>query len=247
MTNTLKPNGAIIYRGPSLLDGAPIVVIATGLKNSSANAKTGDMIQTWIIRDDLKPWDAVKTGADASICGDCKHRGHIVDGKVKGRTCYVTVFQAPTSIYNAFRRGTYPDLTGADLGKLAAGRNVRIGAYGDPAAVPVNVWERLAFQAKTTTGYTHQWKTPANDALKYLTMASADTATEQAEAVAKGWRTFRVKKPQDHQLKGEVVCPSTTVGLSCADCGACKGKKGPNPMKGHIVINVHGNGAAAFA
>jgi hypothetical protein len=26
-----KPSGVILYQGPSLLDGAPIVVIATGL------------------------------------------------------------------------------------------------------------------------------------------------------------------------------------------------------------------------
>jgi hypothetical protein len=40
-----KPNGAILYRGPSLLDGAPIVAIVTGLASTSANAKTGAMLQ----------------------------------------------------------------------------------------------------------------------------------------------------------------------------------------------------------
>jgi hypothetical protein len=37
----------------------------------------------------------------------------------------------------------------------------------------------------------------------------------------------------------EVVCPATTVGLSCQACGACKGSSGKN--SGTIVINVHGS------
>ena len=41
-----NPNGRILYEGPSMLDGAPIVVIATGFAERTANAKTGSMIQT---------------------------------------------------------------------------------------------------------------------------------------------------------------------------------------------------------
>ena len=40
--------GFILYRGPSILDGTPIVVVAT---MKTANPKTGDMIQTFIIVD----------------------------------------------------------------------------------------------------------------------------------------------------------------------------------------------------
>ena len=36
-------NSYIIYEGASLLDGAPIVVIATGFDSASENNKTGDM------------------------------------------------------------------------------------------------------------------------------------------------------------------------------------------------------------
>ena len=63
---------AIIYRGPSLLDGAPIVVIAI---DSARNTKTGRMVQTYILRADMDPREANKTGADFSICGTCPHRG----------------------------------------------------------------------------------------------------------------------------------------------------------------------------
>ena len=75
-----KPSGVILYQGPSLLDGAPIVVIATGLENSSNN-KTGNMIQTHILCADMLPVAAIQEGKDSSICGDCVHRG---DGTGKG-------------------------------------------------------------------------------------------------------------------------------------------------------------------
>jgi len=94
-----QPNGMVIYRGPSQIDGAPIIAIATGLAKGSRNAKTGGgLIQTWIIREDVSPADAVHSGADASVCGACPHRGEIVDRRNKGRSCYVNVFQAPQNL-----------------------------------------------------------------------------------------------------------------------------------------------------
>ena len=40
----------IIYRGASLIDGKPIVVIAT---YSNQNKKTGAMLHTYILREDI--------------------------------------------------------------------------------------------------------------------------------------------------------------------------------------------------
>ena len=51
-------NGVILYEGPSLLDGEPIVAILTGLRSSSCNRKTGAMLQTWIMRADVSPAEA---------------------------------------------------------------------------------------------------------------------------------------------------------------------------------------------
>jgi hypothetical protein len=62
----------IIYKGPSRIDGAPIVVLAT---YSNRNSKTGAVVQTYILREDINPLEASKTGADASICGTCPLRG----------------------------------------------------------------------------------------------------------------------------------------------------------------------------
>ena len=70
----MKALGYIAYEGPSQIDGRPIVVIVNKLAGS-ANAKTGaDLVQTFIIRADVAPTDALKTGADVSICGQCVHR-----------------------------------------------------------------------------------------------------------------------------------------------------------------------------
>jgi hypothetical protein len=153
-----KVNGAIIYRGPSMLDGAPIVVVATGLAKGSNNTKTGaGLIQTWILRDDVSPTDAVNGGQDASICGACPHRGDLVDGRNVNRSCYVTVFQAPLNVWKSAHRGIYADVSD-NLTATFAGRGVRLGAYGDPAAVPLAVWHAVLAEASFWTGYTHQWK-----------------------------------------------------------------------------------------
>lgn len=58
----MKALGYIAYEGPSEIDGRPIVVIVNKLAGSD-NAKTGaDLVQTFIIRADVAPTDALKTG-----------------------------------------------------------------------------------------------------------------------------------------------------------------------------------------
>src|SRR5262249_22568276 len=79
------PSGAVAWEGKSLLDSKPVVVLVTGLSRPSANRGTGPMVQTWVLRRDVPPTEAVQTGADASVCGDCSFR--------RG-ACYVAVHQA---------------------------------------------------------------------------------------------------------------------------------------------------------
>lgn len=232
-------NGAIIYQGPSMLDGAPIVVIASGLSAKSKNGKTGDMVQTYILRSDIEPTTAIKTGADSSICGACPHRGTATGTATEGRTCYVNVGQGPLQIFRGFARGIYPTIDADKLAYVGAGRNVRLGTYGDPAAVPVHIWNTLVSKADGHTGYTHQWRNAS--ALRALCMASADSETDAREAHAMGWRTFRVALPCDApKIETEVSCPASIEAgkkLSCAQCLACGGANG---RKGSIVIQAHG-------
>ncbi len=224
-----RPNGVCIYAGPSMLDGAPIVVIVTGLRGKGANAKTGAMLQTWILRSDVDPLTALRTGQDASICGDCKHRPNALN------TCYVRVYQAPLSVYRAFKRGVYAATPALGLG---SGRAVRLGSYGDPAAVPVQIWRDLLAGATKHTGYTHQW---LNTDLAGICMASADTPTEREMAQSIGYRTFTVRTPDQPLAERESICPASKEAgykLTCSSCGACNGAN--TGRRGHIAIVVHG-------
>lgn len=225
-------SGAIIYEGPSDYDGKPIVVIATGFGRKSQNRKTGAMIQTWILCAEMNPVDAVMCKADSTICGTCPHRGG---------TCYVNVGQAPLAVWNAYKRGTYgKSLSPVEIITLANGRKVRMGAYGDPAAVPSYVWEALATGASGFTGYTHGWKTRPD--LARFCMASVDSPLQAFRAQAVGWRTFRIRHEEADILKGEINCPSDI--LTCEKCMLCAGTS--RPAK-NISIPVHGKGAKHFS
>ena len=233
-----RPTGLILYQGLSSIDGAPIVVITTGL-GASTNSKTGDMIQTHIMRADMPPLTAIQEGKDSSICGECPHRG---DGAGKGRTCYVTVYQAQTAIYKAFLRGSYPVYDAAIHDRYLSGRAIRFGSYGDPAAAPISVWRSLKSLASITTGYSHQWRAIAPEWAS-LVMASADQPGDVEAARVIGYRSFRVG---DKKLAGEVLCPASKEAgkkLQCADCGACSGSNG---RRGSIYIPLHG-GMAVIA
>lgn len=233
-------NGIVIYEGPSKLDGAPIVVIATGLKQGSTNTKTGAMVQTYILRQELPPMEAVKTGADVSICGGCPHRG---DGTGKGRSCYVTLMHGPRGVWAAYKRGNYPKVTLQQAAEAMRGRMVRFGTYGDPAAAPLEVWIALRLYAEGSTGYTHQWRSITPGFAKYC-MASVDSEAEMRAAHALGYRTFRVTPGPFENIKGlEIVCPASHEAgqkVECIDCKACMGTSGK--AKVSIQIAAHGTG-----
>lgn len=237
------PTGIILYEGPSLLDGKPIVVIANTFKKS-ANEKTGQMVQTWIMRSDMHPNDALKSGEDSSICGNCKHRGEW-DAK-KGRrvkhTCYVNILHGPTGVFRAYKSGKTYVRYEPYMDKFFVGHKMRLGCYGDPAAVPLEIWSHLCNDVVAGyTGYTHQWKV-CNPLLARYCMASVDTIEEQKEAKDTGWRTFRVREDDDPiVLSDEIVCPASKEAgklTSCSKCRACKGLG--TTMSKNVVIKVHG-------
>ena len=246
-------NGIVFYRGPSAIDGVPIIGAASGVYKPSRNPKTGPMIQTWILLDGIEPQVAVRTGADVSICGNCRHRGEVVtlpNGKLsnRGRSCYVTPFQAPLNVWKQCRASKYPTVSLAETAAIFAGRKVRLGAYGDPAAIPFDVWESVMAQVARGdhTGYTHQWQDCDSRFAAYC-MASVDSALEAELADAKGYRYFRVTHRGETKRTGEVVCPaSAEMGhkTDCASCRACGGLG--SKANAHITIAAHGSGAVAF-
>jgi hypothetical protein len=233
-------SGFVFYDGPSMIDGSPIIGIAV---LESDNRKTGNMVQTYILRAESHPVDAVRTGLDSAICGDCMHRAG-----PNGRTCYVNVGQSVAAVFGAWVRGSYPLIDPADGSLILAGRMVRIGSYGDPAAIPAEYWRQLIQRAEGHTGYTHQWRKPIGAGLRDIVMASADTAADRDVARAMGWRVFRVRTESEPLATREIVCPASPEGgdrMQCADCGACNGA-GENSKRASVAIVVHGPAARAF-
>ena len=139
----------ILWEGKSHIDGKPIVAIATGIESASNNVKTGAMVQIWVLRSDIEPLAAAAIGQDFSICGDCPLR------RFNGGGCYVNIGQAPTAIYRAYKRGSYPQWDR----KTQFNRPVRFGAYGDFAALPPHVCDFIKLMSPFGfTGYTHGWR-----------------------------------------------------------------------------------------
>ncbi len=217
-------SGAILYEGPSLLDGTPIVVIMT---RGTSNVKTGDLAQTWILRQDMAPHEAVRDKLDAAICGECPLRWSLAKGTGKP-LCYVVPYQAPNSVWKAWKRGSYPYLANARIDQ-----GLRLGSYGDPAAVPKEVWP----QASYTLGYTHQWRTA--EQYKGTLMASVNTPGEAQEAIDAGWKIFATWKGVE-DFKGwstlTVRCPSDPAGQEQRKCDACRLCNG---QRANIWIKPH--------
>ena len=208
----------LIYEGPSTLDNAPIFAALTGIDNPSRNQKTGPMAQLYYLRSDVSPIEAIKSGEDASICGQCPHRGG---------SCYVNAAQGPTAVYKAYKAGKYTPIDPEVAGR---NRSIRIGAYGD-SVIQVETLERLVSKARMWTGYTHQMDELPE--LKGLMQASVETPEQAELRWSQGWKTFRTKLPDEPLLKGELYCPSDK-GIQCIDCQLCNGRKK------NIAIDVHG-------
>jgi hypothetical protein len=237
-----KPSGYIIYRGASLLDDKPIIVVA--ITGKSSNIKTGDMVQTYILADNGKsPVESAKALDDVSVCGDCKHRRGL------GGSCYVNLGQGPRAVMDGVIRGIYELSDGYNVSTAVLNRKIRLGTYGDPAAVPAYVWEKLTFQAAGHTGYTHQWQNGKADHVKRWCMASVDTPKEAAIAKMDGWRTFRVRDADGSpEFSHEMKCPASAEmnkRLTCDTCMACSG--GIDSKKASVTIIVHGSLKNRFA
>lgn len=235
----------VIYLGPSMLDSAPIVVLASV---GSSNVKTGSMVQTWIMRSDVHPSEASARKTDSSVCGMCPRRHSL------GGDCYVQIFQAPGSVWKAWERAGRPGENWADpaqivrLAQDAQSWGLRLGSYGDPMAVPWDVWATLidALQPKKVVGYTHQWGTigyvnqnPHKAWFRDRLMASCDTPAEATLARSLGWRYFLAVQANTEIPERTVLCPATREvnPLTCSQCGACDGG---NPTKASIYLMEHG-------
>lgn len=248
----------VIYLGPSMLDGAPIVVLASV---GSSNVKTGSMVQTWIMRADVNPSETSAQGLDSSVCGNCPRRHSL------GGDCYVQIVHAPRSVWASWDRAGQPGENWADHDQIlrltsdARQYGLRLGSYGDPAAVPHTVWQDLisALAPRSVVGYTHQWEVMARhyiplepdgpyqwfrDHYQWLrdhVMASCDSVNESATARSLDWRTFTAIPHGSATPERSIQCPATRERnpLTCNTCGICDGAQG-RPDRASVYLLEHG-------
>jgi len=258
--NLKRENQMIIYQGKSQLDNqTDIVCIAT---DGTSNQKTGSMIQTWILNANLDPISANRWGNDRGICGDCIHKGtekslFTFRGTAAGRSCYVLLL-GPQSIFRTYIAGGYKTSRPDKLTKLGRGRIIRVGSYGDPAAVPADIWRDLLKYSAGWTGYSHQLlsadKTNLNaQFLEYsdFCMLSADTIEQARLAWSQGLRTYRtVESSEEIDKQKEIICPASKEAgavTTCAKCKLCSGSRGKAQFAKSIAIPVHGAGKKHFS
>lgn len=231
--------GFVLHEGPSLIGSGDVVAIAT---LTSKNIKTGNMVQVWILPKHMDPLDALQASQNSGACGQCPLQGCFDDTlkRMVNRVCYVNVGQAPKQVYNSYAKGKYPRFQRQYHECLLKDREIRIGAYGDPAALPTHLVKYLAQVGSGWTGYSHQLfsidQRRANALAKYL-MVSCHTPAQHAEAKRRGWRSFVAIHPKQSIPADAVQCPNYTHGVLCADCQLCRGTS--RPAK-DIYVVAHG-------
>ncbi|AEK10058.1 hypothetical protein FDH96_gp109 [Mycobacterium phage Rey] len=224
----------LVWQGISMVDGVTPIVVLASVK--SKNRKTGNMVQTWILRADMPPNVAIYEGQDTAVCGDCPFRSVASGGN---GVCYVNP-RTPTAVWRAWERGNVLPL---DLSAFA-GRKLRIGAYGDPVAAPFDVWQAIADASDGVTGYTHQWR-KADPRFSQLCMASCDSVQDYRDARKAGWRGFVPRPLGAPKPVGLVECPATVrETVQCITCMQCGGNG--NGRSASISIEVHGVSARKF-
>lgn len=233
--------GLIIYDGMTQLPGQTgrVVAILTG---NSTNKKTGPMAQLWILVGATSPVHAAREGRDAAVCGNCVHR------PANRGSCYVLLHQAPSAVWHNYAAGRYLKATKSLMrAEFPPYTRVRLGAYGDPMALPIDVVESIAAHFDGHTGYTHQWMHAGADRERWqrLVMASVDSPAGLAKAQREGWRTFRVRTAAEELLGDERVCPAADEAelaiprITCEHCMQCSGGTcGTSPS---VAIIVHGS------
>jgi len=201
-------------------------------------------VQTYILRSDINPLEASKTGADFSICGNCIMRGEPTTDPnrkiAKKRKCYVNLGQGVLIVYRAFLRGVYKEALVVEgdgfkinqIKDMGRGRFVRVGTYGDPGAVPSEVWDDLLSECETWTAYSHQsgWRPD-------IAMQSADDYAQALAHWKQGHRTFRVIADLSEIDKAnEALCPASKEAGRRAQCTACKLCKGSSKAKSIAIV-----------
>lgn len=237
--------GYLVWQGKSRLDNKTDIVLI--LTTYTENVKTGRLVQSWVLVKDTPPIEASQTGKDFAICGNCIHRGRANGEHAVGRSCYVNlIFGGPLSVWKYYHKGLYTTIkpTRRNL-KFLSGQGLRMASYGDPLAVPLSIWTKLASVATMHTGYTHSWKTLTkrqHKIVRSFLMASVDNEYDYKLATSLGYRTYRTSI-ENKALAGEILCPASKEAgrlTTCDNCNLCNGLNG-NPNRPNIYLPLHGS------
>jgi hypothetical protein len=182
----------------------------TGFERKSKNDKTGDMLQLTVLSSKVDPKEAKHTGGDASYCGGGDRACPLHN------ICYVVEAQMPLAVWR-----TVADKKPVEM--PASKKPIRLGAYGDPAFLPLDLLEKVT-DGRKHTGYTHQWEHVSPDYSEYL-MASVESEEGRQKAKKLGYRTFKVMNDDEKPKTDEVMCPYYDKGVQCVDCGLCAGTR----------------------
>lgn len=234
----------IIYDGPSLLDGGPIVAILTLNSNNKKLVKEkSKLAQIWFLRKDVDPLTASRLGLDSSICGNCPFMGTPNFEKDSGvadkRGCYVLLYMRPLSLFKAIP--VLPTISIQEASQFVKGLVLRIGAYGDSGCIDSALLDPLVKVSKKHLGYTHQWKNKNAGCNTAQTMASVESLRDAKKAQRLGYRTFRVLTDLKEKADNEIICPASDESpakTNCSKCGLCNGSLSKS-LK-NIAILAHG-------
>lgn len=239
-------SGIVLWEGESQFNpGKKVVAVLTF---GSANTKTGDMHQVWIMLTDMSPLKACQTGEDQAVCGDCEFRPSVKTGDPKDdpASCYVSTYRMGP-MWRSYKSGSYPQYSSDPefYDALLKGGLVRWGSYGEPVLIPLDLVKHIIGLSSAWTGYTHAWDQEFAAPFKNYFMASVQNEDMYYDAVSKGWRTFRVRGFDAPLLPGESICPASIefelskgVDVECKDCLICGGLGGKGG--GNIADIVHG-------
>ena len=197
------------------------------LERSSSNTKTGDMVQLAILPIDNKPTKALKDRRLPN-CSDCA----LIS------TCYVN-----TVSLNAVYDQTVNQAVSAAPKRFRA--PIRLGSWGDPGLLPLDLLQQLSRAAGAHTGYTHLWQDIAPSYSSVL-MASIDHLTAKQQGLTvdqlkrlawdKGYRTYSILQPGEQQSAQERSCLYISNNTQCRYCQLCSGAS----SKRSIAAPLHG-------
>lgn len=223
-------NGCILWEGPSQFD--PSVTIGAIMVYHSDNRKTGNIPQVYIMRKDVNPCVTLRDGRDQAVCGNCPLRA-----KPYGcGACYVAIHRGPFAVWKNWNAGLYESRDVLPDRRPELPRTVRVGAYGDPLAVPFRVWNALAKLFPVLLGYTHSWKDYPAHAKRW--MASCHTQEDIELANSRGLSTFTALSQGGEVPIGSFSCLySKRDTINCANCRLCFGD---STRTRNVFIDVHG-------